>query len=174
MRQKILSARRAGASQADAPEYNAQRPTPNAERRISKTVAFDVGCWTFALATHFGVGGFGVFFSPQGRVAESGLRHSTRNRAWGNPPWVRIPPLPPFRWFFERVRQARRQSDFRCFAFRWPVDVNDCIRLCAATRVFYARRCAARDRRFARRQMDVDSRSAFAILSAASARNVAP
>src|SRR2546421_5617371 len=37
---------------------------------------------------------FGVFFSPQGRVAESGLRHSTRNRAWGNPPWVRIPPLP--------------------------------------------------------------------------------
>src|ERR1700730_14054301 len=30
-----------------------------------------------------------------GRVAESGLRHSTRNRAWGNPPWVRIPPLPP-------------------------------------------------------------------------------
>src|SRR5947209_17507717 len=32
---------------------------------------------------------------PNGRVAESGLRHSTRNRAWGNPPWVRIPPLPP-------------------------------------------------------------------------------
>src|SRR5438105_12031812 len=31
----------------------------------------------------------------RGRVAESGLRHSTRNRAWGNPPWVRIPPLPP-------------------------------------------------------------------------------
>src|SRR5437879_12748070 len=30
-----------------------------------------------------------------GRVAESGLRHSTRNRAWGKPPWVRIPPLPP-------------------------------------------------------------------------------
>src|SRR5207244_7446887 len=30
-----------------------------------------------------------------GRVAESGLRHSTRNRAWGNPPWVRIPHLPP-------------------------------------------------------------------------------
>ena len=28
-------------------------------------------------------------------MAESGLRHSTRNRAWGNPPWVRIPPLPP-------------------------------------------------------------------------------
>src|SRR5438874_8961124 len=36
-----------------------------------------------------------TFFSNQGRVAESGLRHSTRNRAWGNPPWVRIPPLPP-------------------------------------------------------------------------------
>src|SRR5437867_8178982 len=35
-----------------------------------------------------------TFFSNQGRVAESGLRHSTRNRAWGNPPWVRIPPLP--------------------------------------------------------------------------------
>src|SRR5947209_2340536 len=32
---------------------------------------------------------------PSGRVAESGLRHSTRNRAWGNPPWVQIPPLPP-------------------------------------------------------------------------------
>ena len=38
---------------------------------------------------------------PQrGRVAESGLRHSTRNRAWGNPPWVRIPPLPPRRATF--------------------------------------------------------------------------
>src|SRR6266480_79032 len=34
-------------------------------------------------------------FFRHGRVAESGLRHSTRNRAWGNPPWVRIPPLPP-------------------------------------------------------------------------------
>src|SRR5437016_13094178 len=33
-------------------------------------------------------------FFVSGRVAESGLRHSTRNRAWGNPPWVRIPPLP--------------------------------------------------------------------------------
>ena len=55
-----------------------------------------VGCWTFA-ASHaeaVSVGGFSVFFSPEGRVAESGLRHSTRNRAWGNPPWVRIPPLP--------------------------------------------------------------------------------
>ena len=36
-----------------------------------------------------------MFSSAKGRVAESGLRHSTRNRAWGNPPWVRIPPLPP-------------------------------------------------------------------------------
>jgi hypothetical protein len=25
----------------------------------------------------------------------AGVGHSTRNRAWGNPPWVRIPPLPP-------------------------------------------------------------------------------
>src|SRR6478609_6282964 len=40
--------------------------------------------------------GFDVFLFLKGRVAESGLRHSTRNRAWGNPPWVRIPPLPPF------------------------------------------------------------------------------
>ncbi len=45
--------------------------------------AFDVEYSTFSVrASHFG------------RVAESGLRHSTRNRAWGNPPWVRIPPLP--------------------------------------------------------------------------------
>ena len=41
-------------------------------------------------------------------------------------------------------------------------------------REFYVCRCAARDRRFARHQIDVDSRRAFAILSAASARNVAP
>src|SRR5215216_7369863 len=47
---------------------------------------FDVGCWTFSVRR---------FLLLQGRVAESGLRHSTRNRAWGNPPWVRIPPLPP-------------------------------------------------------------------------------
>ena len=39
--------------------------------------------------------GRSAFLLPHGRVAESGLRHSTRNRAWGNPPWVRIPPLPP-------------------------------------------------------------------------------
>src|SRR5438045_5043853 len=48
--------------------------------------AFDVGCWTFSVRR---------FSAHSGRVAESGLRHSTRNRAWGNPPWVRIPPLPP-------------------------------------------------------------------------------
>src|SRR5207248_2772621 len=48
--------------------------------------AFDVGCWTFSVRR---------FSVHSGRVAESGLRHSTRNRAWGNPPWVRIPPLPP-------------------------------------------------------------------------------
>ena len=69
-----------------------------------------------------------------------------------------------------RLRGVNLISD--ALPFRWPVDVNDRIRLCAATPVFYARRCAAN--RFARRQMDVDSRSAFAILSAASARNVAP
>src|SRR5437762_1683696 len=66
-------------------EYDAERPTPNPERRISKTVAFDVGYSTFDIRR---------FFLLKGRVAESGLRHSTRNRAWGNPPWVRIPPLP--------------------------------------------------------------------------------
>src|SRR5438270_4839529 len=38
---------------------------------------------------------YSTFCFCRGRVAESGLRHSTRNRAWGNPPWVRIPPLPP-------------------------------------------------------------------------------
>jgi hypothetical protein len=44
----------------------------------------------------------------------------------------------------------------------------------AQQREFYVFRCAATRRRFARRPMDVDSRSAFAILSAAPARNVAP
>src|SRR5207247_9601795 len=44
-----------------------------------------IQCWMFEIRG---------FLVPQGRVAESGLRHSTRNRAWGNPPWVRIPPLP--------------------------------------------------------------------------------
>ena len=169
---------------------------PNAERRISKTVAFDVGCWTPARdlsefdachAEAFGVGGFGVFFSPQGRVAESGLRHSTRNRAWGNPPWVRIPPLPPFLVFHGEIalkRQRRFRSSSRSdkrgvnlisdalpFGGLWTSTIAFAY---AQQREFYARRCAARGRRFARRQMDVDSRSAFAILSAASARNVAP
>src|SRR5436189_3085222 len=107
-------------------------------------------CWTLdvgrsALATpKLSAYAGSTFFFRHGRVAESGLRHSTRNRAWGNPPWVRIPPLPPV------------------FAFAY-----------AQQREFYARRCAAKGRRFPRRQIDVDSRSAFAILSAASARNVA-
>src|SRR5437762_13603088 len=58
-------------------------------------------CWTLdvgrsALATpKLSAYAGSTFFSRHGRVAESGLRHSTRNRAWGNPPWVRIPPLPP-------------------------------------------------------------------------------
>jgi hypothetical protein len=78
-----------------------------------------------------------------------------------------------------QIYEARLRDDKRgvnlisdALPFRWPVDVSDRIRFCAATPVFYARRWAAN--RFARRQMDVDSRSAFAILSAASARNVAP
>src|SRR5438552_13069765 len=60
-------------------------------------------CWTLdvgrsALATPKLLAYAGsTFFFRHGRVAESGLRHSTRNRAWGNPPWVRIPPLPPIR-----------------------------------------------------------------------------
>src|SRR5881628_1784509 len=73
-------------------KINAQRPTSNAERPISKTVAFEVGCSTLGVRR--------FLFRFQGRVAESGLRHSTRNRAWGNPPWVRIPPLPQFTRFF--------------------------------------------------------------------------
>src|SRR4029453_5614472 len=144
------------------------KQTSNAQRRTSNFhmgVAFDVGCWTFSLRRSS---------AHSGRVAESGLRHSTRNRAWGNPPWVQIPPLPPFLVFHGEIgverptmmtqigtkgrispritwmtgnahlrsalahRQARRQSDFRCFAFRWPADVNDCIRLCVATRVLRA------------------------------------
>src|SRR5438067_12631737 len=57
-------------------------------------------CWTLdvgrsALATpKLSAYAGSTFFFRHGRVAESGLRHSTRNRAWGNPPWVRIPPLP--------------------------------------------------------------------------------
>src|SRR5205823_14537143 len=48
-----------------------------------------------------------------GRVAESGLRHSTRNRAWGNPPWVRIPPLPPHKHFrFQIFDCSRAKSRF--------------------------------------------------------------
>src|ERR1700693_148638 len=51
-----------------------------------------------------GSSAFEVFCGFAGRVAESGLRHSTRNRAWGNPPWVRIPPLP------RRIRQGYSES----------------------------------------------------------------
>ena len=40
-------------------------------------------------------------------MAESGLRHSTRNRAWGNPPWVRIPPLP---FTYEGAEQSRKSK----------------------------------------------------------------
>src|SRR2546423_5228672 len=52
---------------------------------LSAKLALDVGCWTLNVRRSF---------FCRGRVAEPGLRHSTRNRAWGNPPWVRIPPLP--------------------------------------------------------------------------------
>src|SRR6478672_11251002 len=51
--------------------------------------------------------GFDVFLFLKGRVAESGLRHSTRNRAWGNPPWVRIPPLPPVLVFHGEIAVQR-------------------------------------------------------------------
>src|SRR6516165_224314 len=68
-------------------------PTPNAERPIVED-----SCVRFLPRRSFlAQAGFDVFLFLKGRVAESGLRHSTRNRAWGNPPWVRIPPLPP-RW----------------------------------------------------------------------------
>ena len=137
---------------------NVQRPTPARERRriCIRGWMFDVrglprrSFWRRRVQR---------FLLPNGRVAESGLRHSTRNRAWGNPPWVRIPPLPP-------------SIDFRCFVFRWFMDADDRNTICKAS--FHARRRPASDRRFARRQMDVDSRNAFAILSAVSARNVAP
>src|SRR6266446_4619620 len=55
---------------------------------MANRVALSVGCWTLRVPH---------CRQNYGRVAESGLRHSTRNRAWGNPPWVRIPPLPPKR-----------------------------------------------------------------------------
>src|ERR1700732_2194599 len=73
--------------------------------------ALDVECWTLncQLANPFGVE---RFLSPFGRVAESGLRHSTRNRAWGNPPWVRIPPLPPVR-IFEDARSVHILADMK-------------------------------------------------------------
>src|ERR1700730_11709752 len=50
--------------------------------------ALNIRCWTLSV---------GRFPLLKGRVAESGLRHSTRNRASAkNRTWVRIPPLPPF------------------------------------------------------------------------------
>src|SRR6476661_1158599 len=85
--------------------------------------------------------GFDVFLFLKGRVAESGLRHSTRNRAWGNPPWVRIPPLPPFLSF-------NLISDVLPFGGLW----KSTIALASAQQrdFFFALRRAARDRRFVR------------------------
>ncbi len=57
--------------------------------------------------------------------------------------------------------------------FQWPVDVNDCIRFRRSNASFLRSPVRREWAPLARRQMDVDSRSAFAILSAASARNVA-
>src|SRR6266536_4439779 len=79
-------------------------------------------CWTLdvgrsALATPKLLAYAGsTFFFRHGRVAESGLRHSTRNRAWGNPPWVRIPPLPP--WFriaelHDTISNPEREDEIR-------------------------------------------------------------
>src|SRR4029453_17474709 len=74
----------------DCPHY-----APDFTQGLHSTL--DVGRWAFRR-----------FFCPLGRVAESGLRHSTRNRAWGNPPWVRIPPLPFSSSHCGRVAKAFR------------------------------------------------------------------
>jgi hypothetical protein len=88
----------AGGAAACPAQIGADKSGANlVERSRPNTVAFDVGCWTLGVRR---------FLCPKGRVAESGLRHSTRNRAWGNPPWVRIPPLPP-RIFFRVDRSVR-------------------------------------------------------------------
>src|SRR5437899_4016587 len=91
-------------------------------------------CWTLdvgrsALATpKLSAYAGSTFFFRHGRVAESGLRHSTRNRAWGNPPWVRIPPLP--RFSPQRPRTTRndtkkREEHFRMLRlFSGPIDVS--------------------------------------------------
>src|SRR5947208_1996676 len=73
---------------ASLPDYDGRLEVARFQRSSLKIiVAVSFRCWTFGVRRW-------IFASP-GRVAESGLRHSTRNRAWGNPPWVRIPPLPP-------------------------------------------------------------------------------
>lgn len=77
-------------------------------RRSANKVASAIGCWTLRASD-------GLLCS-KGRVAESGLRHSTRNRAWGNPPWVRIPPLPPF----PLVRESRRQKNVTILSLPCP------------------------------------------------------
>ena len=54
-------------------------------------------------------------------MAESGLRHSTRNRAWGNPPWVRIPPLPPESLIAElrdTISDPEREDEIRANVMR--------------------------------------------------------
>src|ERR1700758_4977820 len=68
--------------------------------------ALGVGRWTLNVLLLF-----------LGRVAEFGLRHSTRNRAWGNPPWVQIPPLPPM-----FVDSARKQLSLP--AVHWSCEVS--------------------------------------------------
>src|SRR6266699_5810032 len=71
-----------------------------------------------------------TFSSNGGMVAESGLRHSTRNRAWGNPPWVRIPPLPPI-----VVKVGIRQTE-KCYNFSLATSVRGaayCVSNWAAT-----------------------------------------
>src|SRR5215831_20142745 len=77
----------------------AHKDCPRQRSSSEAVFAFDVGCSTL------GVRGFLLL---SGRVAESGLRHSTRNRAWGNPPWVRIPPLPPV---FAVSREMSRERE---------------------------------------------------------------
>src|SRR5262249_1182938 len=104
-----FSVRDASRQSHDGLNTNAQRPTLNVQHPMSKPVAFSVGCSTFDVRR---------FLSPHGRAAESGLRHSTRNRAWGNPPWVQIPPLPPF-----AVTPTDRSGGDRRFARR-HIDVD--------------------------------------------------
>jgi hypothetical protein len=73
-------------------------------------------------------------FWPNGRVAESGLRHSTRNRAWGNPPWVRIPPLPLTSNYRRKARcitlKHNKCSEIRLFP-PTSVALQNRLKLCA-------------------------------------------